>query len=194
MTLLTTENNRPVANPWQTLSRNVVSRTSRHDLDSNSQLEWWYALIAQVVGNPTIKSTTTADGIYLEIIQKQNTSPTIYRNVSNLFWNKNLHFFEEIYSIRWTLICRLKYNKKQYIICFNMIIDWLRVLGTNFVQEAMLYHLIGLVISIATITQCNLSSDLNARQVYFTQDKLHLISNVFAFLSLRLQQILLFDN
>ena len=146
----------------------------------------WFELTALVIvrvyGNPMI-ATTSAHGIYLEMIQIQNTSSTIYRNVSKLFWNTNLLFFEEIYSIPWTLIYRLNYNKRQYIICFNKIIDWLRDLDAHFAYEAVLYHLIGLVLSIVTITQCNLSGDLNARQVYFTQDKLHLINNVGAFLS-----------
>jgi hypothetical protein len=42
----TGENKRPVANHWQTQSHNVVSSTPRHLLDSNSQLQRWYALIA----------------------------------------------------------------------------------------------------------------------------------------------------
>ena len=37
---------------WQTLSHNVVSNTSRENRDSNSQLQWWLALITQVVLNP----------------------------------------------------------------------------------------------------------------------------------------------
>ena len=47
------ENKRPVANNWQTLSHNVVSSTPRHERGSSSQLKWWWALIAQVVVNPT---------------------------------------------------------------------------------------------------------------------------------------------
>jgi len=40
-----------------TLSQNVVSSASRHERDSNSQLQWWYALIAQIVANTsTIRS------------------------------------------------------------------------------------------------------------------------------------------
>jgi len=31
------ENHKPAAGHWQTLSRNVVSRTPRHERDSNSQ-------------------------------------------------------------------------------------------------------------------------------------------------------------
>ena len=38
---------------WQYLSNNVKSSTPRHEWDSNSQLYWWYALIAQVVVNST---------------------------------------------------------------------------------------------------------------------------------------------
>jgi len=34
------ENNRPVASHWQTISHNVVSSTSRHVWESNSQLQW----------------------------------------------------------------------------------------------------------------------------------------------------------
>jgi hypothetical protein len=34
------ENHRPVANHWQTLSHNVVSSTTCHELDSDSQLLW----------------------------------------------------------------------------------------------------------------------------------------------------------
>ena len=47
------ENHQPVTRHWQTLSHNVISSTPRHELDSNSQLEWWYALITQVMVNPT---------------------------------------------------------------------------------------------------------------------------------------------
>ena len=36
-----------------TLSHNVVSSTPCHERASNSQLQWWYALIAHVVVNPT---------------------------------------------------------------------------------------------------------------------------------------------
>jgi hypothetical protein len=43
----------PVASHWQTLSHNVVSSTPSHEQGMNSQLYWWYALIAQVVVNPT---------------------------------------------------------------------------------------------------------------------------------------------
>ena len=41
------KNHRPVVNHWQTLSHNVVSSTPHHELD------WWWALIAHVVVNPT---------------------------------------------------------------------------------------------------------------------------------------------
>jgi len=37
-TRLLGENHRPVASHWQTSSHNVVSRTHRHELGSNSQL------------------------------------------------------------------------------------------------------------------------------------------------------------
>jgi hypothetical protein len=40
------ENHRPASSHWQTLSPNVVSSTSSQEWDSNSQLQWWYALIA----------------------------------------------------------------------------------------------------------------------------------------------------
>jgi hypothetical protein len=50
---VTGENHRPAASHWQTLSHNVVSSTPRHKPDSNSQLYWWLALIAQIVVNPT---------------------------------------------------------------------------------------------------------------------------------------------
>jgi len=46
------ENHRPVASHWQT-SHNVVSITPRHERDSNSQFQWWWALIPQVVVNRT---------------------------------------------------------------------------------------------------------------------------------------------
>ena len=46
------ENHRPVASHWQTLSHVVTKYTSPW-ADSNSQLQWWYVLIAQVVVNPT---------------------------------------------------------------------------------------------------------------------------------------------
>jgi hypothetical protein len=54
----TRRNHRPVASLryWQTLSHNVVVSTPLHEQDSNSQLEWWWALIAQVIVNPTVES------------------------------------------------------------------------------------------------------------------------------------------
>ena len=50
----TGENHRPVASHWQPLSHNVVLSTPRHERESNSQLLWWYSLIARVVVNPII--------------------------------------------------------------------------------------------------------------------------------------------
>ena len=44
------ENHRPVASYWQTF---ITSNTPRHERGLNSQHCWWYALIAQVVVNPT---------------------------------------------------------------------------------------------------------------------------------------------
>jgi hypothetical protein len=46
------ENYRPVASHWQNWPHNVASSTPRHERDSNSQLYWWYTLIAQVDVNP----------------------------------------------------------------------------------------------------------------------------------------------
>ena len=46
------ENYRPVARHWQTWSH-TVSSTPCHERGSNCQLWWWYALIAQVLVNPT---------------------------------------------------------------------------------------------------------------------------------------------
>ena len=46
------ENYRPVASHWQNWPQNVASSTPRHERDSNSQLYWWYTLIAQVDVNP----------------------------------------------------------------------------------------------------------------------------------------------
>jgi hypothetical protein len=48
------ENHKPTANHRQTSSHNVVSSTLRHERES--QLYWWFALIAQVVVNPNIRS------------------------------------------------------------------------------------------------------------------------------------------
>jgi hypothetical protein len=36
------ENHWPAISHWQTLSHNVVSSTPRYELDSNSQLKWWF--------------------------------------------------------------------------------------------------------------------------------------------------------
>ena len=47
------ENHRPAAIYLQILLHNVVSGTPRHERHSNSQLQWSYVLIAQVVVNPT---------------------------------------------------------------------------------------------------------------------------------------------
>ena len=47
------ENHRPAASHWSTLSHKVVLNTPHHERNSNSQLSWWYTLIAQVVINPT---------------------------------------------------------------------------------------------------------------------------------------------
>ena len=49
----TRENQRLVESNWQTLSHHVVSRTLHYEQDSNSQLLWGYALIEQVIVNPT---------------------------------------------------------------------------------------------------------------------------------------------
>ena len=49
----TGENHRPVASYWQTFSHNVASNSPRHNRGSNSQFWRWWALIAQVVVNPT---------------------------------------------------------------------------------------------------------------------------------------------
>jgi len=38
------ENHRPGASHWQTLSHYVVSSTTRHERNSTSQLQCWYAL------------------------------------------------------------------------------------------------------------------------------------------------------
>ena len=43
------ESHRPATSHWLTLSHNVVSNTTRHEWDLNSQLKWWWALIAQIV-------------------------------------------------------------------------------------------------------------------------------------------------
>ena len=49
------ENHRPAASHWQTLKITECSfKYISHEQDSNSQLQWWQALIAQVVVNPTI--------------------------------------------------------------------------------------------------------------------------------------------
>jgi hypothetical protein len=47
------ENHRSVASHWQTLSHNVVLSAPCHERGSNSHLQWWRALITQVVVNPT---------------------------------------------------------------------------------------------------------------------------------------------
>ena len=52
-TRLPWENHRPVTSHWHILSHNVASSTPHHEWDSNSQLKWWYALIAQVGVNPS---------------------------------------------------------------------------------------------------------------------------------------------
>jgi len=50
--LLVEDTDRTVASHWQSLSHNVISSTPRHERSSNS-LYWWYALVEQVVVNPT---------------------------------------------------------------------------------------------------------------------------------------------
>jgi len=63
------ENHRPVASHWQTSSHKVVSSTPCHEWGSNSQLKWWWALIAQVVLNPTtIRSRPQFHSIKLVLI------------------------------------------------------------------------------------------------------------------------------
>jgi hypothetical protein len=47
------ENHRPAASHWQILSHNLLSSAPCHEQDLNSQLQWWYALIAYVVVNRT---------------------------------------------------------------------------------------------------------------------------------------------
>jgi len=48
LALLGEETGGKTTSHWQTLSHNVVSNTPRYERDSNSQLKWWWALIAQV--------------------------------------------------------------------------------------------------------------------------------------------------
>ena len=45
----TREKHRPVASNYQALSHNIVPSTFRLELDTNSQLKWWYTLITYVV-------------------------------------------------------------------------------------------------------------------------------------------------
>ena len=53
----TGENHRPVANHWQTLSHNVVSRTTQHEQGSNSQL------LVLIVTDCTSSCKSTYDAI-----------------------------------------------------------------------------------------------------------------------------------
>jgi hypothetical protein len=48
------ENHRSILNHWQILSHNIVSSTPRHERVSNSQHQWWWAMIAHIV--TTIRS------------------------------------------------------------------------------------------------------------------------------------------
>ena len=48
------ENLQPVVNHWKTLSQNVVSSTPHSERDSNSQLQWWLALIASRPWRPLV--------------------------------------------------------------------------------------------------------------------------------------------
>ena len=51
------ELHRAAASYWQTLSHDVVSCTPLRERDSNWQRQWWYALLEQVVINPTTITT-----------------------------------------------------------------------------------------------------------------------------------------
>jgi hypothetical protein len=67
-TRVTEENHRPVASHWQTLSHNVVSSTSGHERNSNSQLKCWWALIVQLVVNPT--TIRSQPQLFQKIVEK----------------------------------------------------------------------------------------------------------------------------
>ena len=98
-----------VASHWQTLSHNVISSTPRHEMNSNSQLRWWYALIAQVVINPntmyTIMTTTAPEmimGMYNLVSTELNNRFHYGVNLCPYHVSLKLkYYFLTIWSKRW---------------------------------------------------------------------------------------------
>ena len=99
------KNRQPVASHWQTLSHNVVSTTPRHERVRTHHISGdWYALIAQVVVNPTtIRSRPRRHrflqyvGSHVHTIIKKKYSPGILRRPVgsryivwlSLVWNRS---------------------------------------------------------------------------------------------------------
>ena len=81
-------NHWPVESHWQTLSHNVLSSTPRHEWDSNSQLQWWYALIAQAIVNQTTI---------------QSRQPRIMKYFAIIAVLSNVHFYRYIgtFIVEW---------------------------------------------------------------------------------------------
>jgi len=60
---VTGENHRPAASHWQTLPHNVISRTPRHERDSNSHI--WLVIGTDCKYNYRMLTTTTVPTFWL---------------------------------------------------------------------------------------------------------------------------------
>jgi hypothetical protein len=84
----TGENHWPVASQGQTLLHNVLSNTPLHEQGSNSQLQWWSALIAQGVVNPTTTRSQPwwplfiIEGLFLTQMKNINISSFSFKTTS----------------------------------------------------------------------------------------------------------------
>jgi hypothetical protein len=121
------ENHRPVASHWETLSHNVASNTPRHERGSNSQLYWWYELIAQIVVNPlTIRSRWPPLFFLLCIIENFKCMNIWMRLLYKLILDKGL-IAETLKKEQkyWTFIILFSlYGKRiqQYTFFFNFVL------------------------------------------------------------------------
>ena len=82
---------------WHTLSHYNVPSTAHHERDSNTQRWWWYALITQIVVNPTTTRSQpwlSINNIYITTI----TTTCISEVIDYYIFNKNIYYFLEYKS------------------------------------------------------------------------------------------------
>ena len=104
------ENNWPVASQWQTLSHNVGLSKPHHEQDLNSQPQWWWARIAQVVVTPTTIWSRLRPPILIyflfyyqyKIFQKNRSLNTTYISTLLIILTSNTrHVLHHLHSHWW---------------------------------------------------------------------------------------------